>query len=58
LGRETGEGSQMGTDHSLLQGQDVYRRAQELLDEIRKRAGEQGRPDQERSYLKRLLDLF
>ena len=38
--------------------QDVYRRAQELLDEIRKRAGEQGRPDQERSYLKRLLDLF
>ncbi len=58
LGRNTGEGSQMGSDHSLLQGQDVYRRAQELLDEIRKRAGEQGRPDQERSYLKRLLDLF
>jgi hypothetical protein len=58
LGRDTGEGTQMGTDHSLLQGQDVYRRAQELLDEIRKRAGEQGRPDQERSYLKRLLDLF
>jgi soluble cytochrome b562 len=58
LGRDTGEGTQMGTDHSLLQGQDVYRRAQELLDEIRKRAGEQNRPDQERSYLKRLLDLF
>ncbi len=58
LGRDTGESTQMGTDHSLLQGQDVYRRAQELLDEIRKRAGEQARPDQERSYLKRLLDLF
>ena len=58
LGRDTGEGTRMGTDQSLLQGQDVYRRAQELLDEIRKRAGEQARPDQERSYLKRLLDLF
>ena len=58
LGRDTGEGTQMGSDKSVLQGQDVYRRAQELLDEIRKRADEQARPDQERSYLKRLLDLF
>ena len=58
LGRDGTTGTQMGADHGLLQGQDVYRRAQELLDEIRKRAGEQGRPDQERSYLKRLLDLF
>jgi broad specificity phosphatase PhoE len=58
LGRDGTTGTQMGPDHGLLQGQDVYRRAQELLDEIRKRAGEQGRPDQERSYLKRLLDLF
>ena len=58
LGRDTGEGTQMGSDRSLLQGQDVYRRAQELLDEIRKRAGQQSRPDKERSYLKRLLDLF
>ena len=58
LGRDGTTGTQMGPDHGLLRGQDVYRRAQELLDEIRKRAGEQGRPDQERSYLKRLLDLF
>jgi hypothetical protein len=58
LGRDGTTGTQMGPDHGLLQGQDVYRRAQELLDEIRKRAGEQARPDQERSYLKRLLDLF
>ena len=58
LGRDGTTSTQMGPDHGLLQGQDVYRRAQELLDEIRKRAGEQGRPDQERSYLKRLLDLF
>ena len=58
LGRDGTTGTQMGPDHGLLQGQDVYRRAQELLDEIRKRAGQQGRPDQERSYLNRLLDLF
>ncbi len=58
LGRDTGDSTQMGSDRSMLQGQDVYRRAQELLDEIRKRAGEQARPDQERSYLRRLLDLF
>jgi uncharacterized protein (TIGR02302 family) len=58
LGRETGQSSNMGTDRSLLQGNDVYRRAQDLLDEIRRRAGEQDRPEGERGYLKRLLDLF
>lgn len=58
LGRDGTTATQMAPDHGLLHGQDVYRRAQELLDEIRKRAGEQARPDQERSYLKRLLDLF
>ncbi len=58
LGRDGATGTQMAPDHGLLQGQDVYRRAQDLLDEIRKRAGQQARPDQERSYLKRLLDLF
>ena len=45
-------------DRSLLQGTDVYRRAQDLLNEIRRRAGEQSRPEGERGYLKRLLDLF
>ena len=59
LGRESGENSaHIGSDKNLLQGDDVYRRAQDLLDEIRKRAGEQSRPENERSYLKRLLDLF
>ena len=58
LGRETGQSSQMGTDRSMLQGGDVYRRAQDLLEEIRRRAGEQSRPADERGYLKRLLDLF
>lgn len=58
LGRETGSTGRIGSDQSMLQEGDVYRRAQELLDEIRRRAGDQGRGSDERSYLKRLLDLF
>ncbi|MDN5787869.1 TIGR02302 family protein [Pseudorhodobacter sp.] len=58
LGREPGDGARIGSDRNLLQGEDVYRRAQDLLDEIRKRQGDQSRPDAERDYLKRLLDLY
>ena len=58
LGREPGEGARIGSDRNLLQGDDVYRRAQDLLDEIRKRQGDQSRPESERDYLKRLLDLY
>ncbi|GGL53994.1 ATPase [Wenxinia marina] len=58
LGREFGNQGQMGTEENLLQGQDVYRRAEELLQELRRRAGEQERPDQELQYLKRLLERF
>ena len=59
LGREAGEESRrIGSDRNLLQGEDVYRRAQDLLEEIRRRSGEQTRPEGERNYLKRLLDLF
>ncbi|WP_226782032.1 TIGR02302 family protein [Oceaniglobus trochenteri] len=58
LGREAGSQGQLGTDEKLLQGEDVYRRAEELLDEIRRRSGEQDRPEQELDYLKRLLDRF
>ena len=58
LGRNPGESARIGSDKNLLQGEDVYRRAQDLLDEIRKRSGEQARPEGERNYLKRLLDLF
>ncbi|RUS58783.1 TIGR02302 family protein [Pseudorhodobacter sp. E13] len=58
LGREPGEGARIGSDRNLLQGDDVYRRAQDLLDEIRKRQGDQTRPESERDYLKRLLDLY
>jgi uncharacterized protein (TIGR02302 family) len=58
LGREPGEGGRIGSDQNLLQGDDVYRRAQDLLDEIRRRQGDQARPETERDYLKRLLDLY
>jgi uncharacterized protein (TIGR02302 family) len=58
LGRSAGANGQAGTDEGLLQGEDVYRRARELLDEIRKRSGEGARPDAELDYLRRLLDRF
>ncbi|PTE23075.1 TIGR02302 family protein [Cereibacter changlensis JA139] len=58
LGREPGDSGRIGSDRNLLQGEDVYRRAQNLLDEIRRRSGEQARPESERDYLRRLLELF
>lgn len=58
LGRSMGQSGRIGTDESLLQGPDVYRRARDLLDEIRRRSGEQARPAEELDYLKRLLGRF
>lgn len=58
LGRQAGNALRHGSDENLLGGEDVYRRAEELLEEIRRRSGEGARPEEERNYLKRLLDLF
>ncbi|MGH1331866.1 MAG: TIGR02302 family protein [Paracoccaceae bacterium] len=58
LGRNAGSAGQAGTQDQMLQGEDVYRRARELLDEIRRRSSDQERPDVELEYLKRLLDRF
>lgn len=58
LGREPGDSARIGSDRNMLQGEDVYRRAQDLLDEIRRRTGDQLRPEAERDYLRRLLDMF
>ncbi|MGB3316159.1 MAG: TIGR02302 family protein [Albidovulum sp.] len=58
LGRTTGMSGRLGTDESMLQGTDIYRRARDLMDEIRRRTGEQTRPPVELDYLKRLLDRF
>ena len=58
LGRATGEGGRIGSDSDILKGDDVYRRARDLLDEIRRRTAERQRPEAERDYLRRLLDRF
>ncbi|WP_293572774.1 DUF4175 domain-containing protein [Phaeobacter sp.] len=58
LGRRNGEQGDGGvSDGAFSEGQ-AYRRAWDLLEEIRRRAGERDRSDTERSYLERLLDRF
>lgn len=58
LGRRFGAQGQGATGQEMLQGEDARRQAQELLEDLRNRAGDQTRPDQERDYLLRLLDQF
>ncbi len=58
LGRSSGTSGRIGTDEKLLQGEDVYRRARDILDELRRRSGDQSRPKPELDYLKRLLGPF
>lgn len=58
LGRQQGNGLRIGSDDNLMTDEEVYRRAEELLDEIRRRSGDLTRPEGERDYLKRLLDQF
>jgi uncharacterized protein (TIGR02302 family) len=58
LGRDQNGG---GTDPNAtgnIGDEDVYRRARDLLDEIRRRSAQGERPEQELDYLKRLLDRF
>jgi hypothetical protein len=57
LGRRPGETARIGSDENMVQN-DPNLRAQELLDEIRRRSGELARPSEELDYLKRLLQLF
>jgi uncharacterized protein (TIGR02302 family) len=58
LGRQQGNSLRIASDDNLLSDEDVYRRAEELLDEIRRRSGDLDRPEGERDYLKRLLESF
>jgi uncharacterized protein (TIGR02302 family) len=57
LGRRPGETARIGSDQNMVQN-DPDTRAQELLDEIRRRSGELTRPLEELDYLKRLLQMF
>ncbi|MFO1210506.1 MAG: DUF4175 family protein, partial [Amaricoccus sp.] len=58
LGRPIGGAGSIGTNRDILPEGDSASRAKALLDEIRRRAGDLGRPQLELDYLKRLLDLF
>ena len=58
LGRNDGQGTYGVSQGDDVSTQDMAQRAQELLDEIRRRSGEMDRSTQEREYLKRLLDKF
>ena len=58
LGRESGNSGADGDNGPLALNDDAYGRARELLDEIRRRSGEVTRPEEERNYLRRLLDRF
>lgn len=60
LGRSTGDGGNPNSDERILRGggDDAYRRAQDVLDEIRRRSSEGERPQGELDYLRRLLDRF
>ncbi len=47
-----------GPRRSMVGEGDLFKRAQELFDEIRRRSGDQNRPAEELDYLRRLLDRF
>lgn len=57
LGRQMGNTGQFGSEESMLQD-DINRRAEELLQELRNRSADQERPQLELDYLRRLLDRF
>ena len=58
LGRPSGTNGDIRSNENMLPGADAMRRARELFDEIRRRSGERGRPEEELDYLRRLLDRF
>jgi uncharacterized protein (TIGR02302 family) len=57
LGRRQGDSARIGSDQNMVQN-DPDQRAQDLLDEIRRRSGDLTRPLEELNYLKRLLQMF
>ena len=58
LGRARNQGGEVGTEQNMLAENDVYERARDLLEELRRRSAELDRPEQELDYLRRLLDRF
>ncbi len=58
LGRQSGNGGALATDEAFEEREEAFRRARDLMDEIRRRSSEQTRPEFELDYLRRLLDRF
>jgi uncharacterized protein (TIGR02302 family) len=58
LGRDSGNAGANGQNSPLALDQDAQDIARALLDEIRRRSAQQDRPEQERDYLRRLLERF
>ncbi len=58
LGRPLGSRGGIGGSETAVPDRDAAARGRALLDEIRRRAGEQFRPQLELDYLRRLLDQF
>lgn len=58
LGRQAGNSGSFGSDEAMANREEAFRRSRELLDELRRRSADQGRPDLERDYLRRLLEQF
>jgi len=58
LGRARNQGGETGTEQDMLAENDVYERARDLLEELRRRSAELDRPEEELDYLRRLLDRF
>jgi uncharacterized protein (TIGR02302 family) len=56
--RQSGRGASLNGERIGVDGEDIYRRARDLLDEIRRRSEDPDRSDTERGYLRRLLDRF
>ncbi len=57
LGRENGSAARGGSDVKIPDAS-VMQRARDILMELRKRAGQQGRPKEELDYIDRLLKQF
>jgi hypothetical protein len=58
LGRQAGQSGSFGSDENIEAREEAFRRARELLDELRRRSADQDRPEVELEYLRRLLDQF
>lgn len=58
LGRPLGAQGDVGTNERMVPDADTAAKARGLLDEIRRRSGDQARPEIELDYLRRLLERF